>query len=119
MSTLPDLCSGALVQVPLRREEQSATKRVEYWGGGVQLLTTRRRAGAAWLLRYTGLTERETARLLQFCEARAEDGGFVEFTDPISGTVYTKCEIDFSSLQIMSERSPGYEVRFRLRSASE
>lgn len=119
MSTLPELCSGAVVQVPLRREELSATKRIEYWGGGIQLLTTRRRAGAAWLLRYTGLSEREASRLLQFCEARAEDGEYVEFTDPITGTVYAQCEIDFQSIQIVSERNPGYEVRFRLHSASE
>jgi len=119
MSVLPELCSGALIQVPFRREELSATKRIEYWGGGVQLLTTRRRAGAAWLLRYTGLSEGEACRLVQFCEARAEDGEYVEFTDPITGTVYGQCEIDFQSLHVISERRPGYEVRFRLYAAAE
>lgn len=119
MNTLPELCSGALVQVPVRREELSATKRIEYWGGGEQLLTTRRRAGAAWLLQYTGLSEKETSRLVQFCEARAEDGEYIEFADPITGTVYAQCEIEFHSLRIVSERGPGYEVRFRLHAASE
>jgi len=119
MNTLPELCSGALVQIPLRREEQALKKRIEYWGGGSQLLTSRRGAGAAWLLRYTGLSEGEASQLVQFCEARAEDGEYVEFTDPITGVAYTKCEIDFASFQVIGDERPGYEVRFRLYSTSE
>lgn len=119
MNTLPELCSGALIQVPLRREEQPLTKRIEYWGGGVQLLTSRRKAGAAWLLRYTGLSEGEVCRLVQFCEARAADGEFVEFADPVTGVAYSQCEVDIASLQVISDQRPGYEVRFRLISASE
>lgn len=120
MSTLPELCSGAVVQVPLRREELSATKRIEYWGGGIQLLTTRRRAGAAWLLRYTGLEAK--GKLPACCSsARPEQRMASMLNSPIpsTGTVYAQCEIDFQSIQIVSERKPGYEVRFRLHSASE
>lgn len=119
MSTLPQLQSGAIVQTPVRRSELGISKPVAYWGGEVQVLQRLVRPAATWVLRYSGLSESEVVRLLQFCEARAVDGDYIEFTDPITGIAYSKCAIDFDSVEASSSGMPGYEFRMILRSGKE
>lgn len=92
MTEFPKLQSGSVAQYPLARGHAYETHVVRFLDGSEQrhALGKRRRE---WTVVLDGLSEEETAVLLDFVDAVRGRGATFAFTDPQSGRRHERCRL--------------------------
>jgi hypothetical protein len=88
MAQLPTLKTGATVQHPVWRETRYPTRVLQFLDRREQRFPLGRGGFMRWELEFRQLDEGEAQRLVGVL---AQDGGSLDFVDPISGTVREGC----------------------------
>ncbi len=115
MARFPTLKTGAVAQYPLRREQRSATRVVEFLDGTEQRYALTARPRRRWVVRLEGLDEEEVGRLFSFFLQERENGTGFEFTDPQDGREYSGCQFEEDTVAIEAASLAGALMTLTIR----
>ena len=99
MTTFPLLRTGVEVQYPLVTGTQFATDVVQFIDGTEQRFPRYAAPLQTWTVNLSLLDEAELNSALLFFRANRGISGTFSFTDPVDGTVYSKCSFVSDSVQ--------------------
>ena len=100
MATLPRLRTGAPCQFPVRKQISYRTAVLQFVDGQEQRFRKAEAPEIHWRLAMHDLDEQEVSAQLRFFEAQQGAAQPMEFTDPISGKLYTNCFFDDDRLEV-------------------
>ena len=98
MATFPALKTGAVAQYPLERTVRFPVQSVRFLDGSRQSYQLSGAALRRWSIRLEQLDEAEAAALIAFAEEQRSNT--FSFTDPVTGSVVTKCVIGGDELRV-------------------